>query len=85
MKLLYCLKYIWMRYIPSIIWRTQKCQVLVCFDLDKAPLEKIFKVEKALHEIGVNFDTGAGCGKRYWEFDDSLSGPMQIKFKRKGN
>ena len=36
--------------------------------------EKLFKAERLLSEIGVTFDTGAGCGCRDWELDWSLKG-----------
>lgn len=54
--------------------------VLIQFDLSKVPIEKLFEIEKLLHEIGVNFDTGAGFGYRDWQWDWSLKGPVRVKY-----
>jgi len=43
-----------------------KKDILIQFDLGKVPIEKLFKIEELLHEIGVTFDTGAGFGCRDW-------------------
>ncbi|NOQ49122.1 MAG: hypothetical protein GQ553_00435 [Nitrosomonadaceae bacterium] len=56
--------------------------VLIQFDLDKVPLEKLFEIEKKLLEIGVTFDTGAGFGSRDWEWDWSLKGPVTVTAKK---
>lgn len=52
--------------------------VLIQFDLSKVDINKLFKIEKMLEEIGVNFDTGSGFGFRDWQWDYSLSGPVQV-------
>lgn len=49
---------------------------------DDESLRKVFAVEKCLHEMGIHFDTGFGCGQRDWEMDYSLSGPIEIYFKK---
>lgn len=36
------------------------------------------EIERKLFEIGITFDTGAGCGKRHWEWDWSLKGPIKV-------
>ena len=36
--------------------------------------EKIYKAENLLHEVGIHFDTGSGCGCRDWKLDWSLGG-----------
>lgn len=57
--------------------------VLIQFDLSKVDLKKIFEIEKKLLEIGISFDTGAGCGFRDWEWDWSLKGPVKVTHKSK--
>lgn len=73
--------------IPRLVWPMDECEVLVAFDLSKVTHEQLFKVESALRELGVTFDTGSGCGKRDWEWDWSLHGPVTVQFyrKKKGN
>lgn len=61
------------------------CEVGIHFDmtkLTKEQIEKLWQAETLLHEIGVSFDTGAGCGQRDWEWDWSLSGPVKVTFRR---
>ncbi|WP_291442829.1 hypothetical protein [Desulfovibrio sp.] len=70
-------------YIPSIVWRRQPIQAGIHFDLSKVDMKDIFEIEKLLNKNGIHFDTGAGCGKRTWEWDFSLSGPVEVCFKRK--
>ena len=36
------------------------------------------EIEQKLFEIGISFDTGAGGGKRHWEWDWSLKGPIKL-------
>lgn len=71
------------RYIPSIVWRRQSVQVGIHFDLSKVDRQDIFEIEKLLNKNGIYFDTGAGCGNRDWEWDWSLRGPVEVRFKRK--
>jgi hypothetical protein len=52
--------------------------VLIQFDLSKVDIQKVFEIERLLHKIGVHFDTGAGFGFRDWNWDYSLSGPVQV-------
>ena len=40
----------------------------------------IAEIERALAEIGIEFDTGAGPNGRDWEWDWSLRGPIEIRF-----
>ncbi len=37
-------------------------------------LEKVFKAQRALAEIGIHFDTDYGAGGKAWDWDWSLSG-----------
>jgi len=63
----------------------KRAEVLVQFDLtklDQKKRDKLFRIEKLLHEIGIRFDTGFGCGGRDWEWDWSLKGPVKVLFKR---
>jgi hypothetical protein len=55
-----------------------KKDILIQFDINKVPIEKIFKIEELLQEIGVTFDTGAGFGSRDWMWDFSLEGPVKV-------
>jgi len=58
----------------------------VSFDLEKLGdegLAALFEIEKKFLEIGVSFDTGAGFGRRDWEWDFSLKGPVQIRILEK--
>lgn len=55
-----------------------KKDILIQFDLNKVPLDKLFKIEKLLNEVGVTFDTGAGFGYRDWMWDFSLEGPVKV-------
>jgi len=53
----------------------------VSFDLEKLGdkgLSTLFEIEQKFLEIGVSFDTGAGFGRRDWEWDFSLKGPIKI-------
>jgi len=53
----------------------------VSFDLEKLGdegLAALFEIEQKFLEIGVSFDTGAGFGRRDWEWDFSLKGPIKI-------
>lgn len=61
-----------------------ECEILIAFDLSRVTPEQVRKAEKALQELGVSFDTGTGCGERHWEWDYSLSGPVMVRYKRRG-
>ena len=76
-------KKLWACYIPSIVWRRQRVEVGIHFDLRKVNQKDLFEIEKLLSKNGIHFDTGAGCGKRDWEWDFSLRGPVEVRFKRK--
>lgn len=39
---------------------------------------KLHQIEKLFRELGITFDTGAGCGGRDWEWDWSLEGPVKV-------
>lgn len=55
--------------------------IRISFDLEKLGEEgrdKLFQIEKLFSQIGITFDTGAGCGGRDWEWDWSLSGPVKL-------
>ena len=47
-------------------------------ELGQEGLNKLFEIERKLRELGVNFDTGGGCGGRDWEWDWSLEGPIKL-------
>ena len=71
------------RYTPSIVWRRQRIEVGIHFDLSKVDRVDLFEIEKLLHKNGIYFDTGSGFGNRDWEWDFSLRGPIDVRFKRK--
>jgi hypothetical protein len=51
-------------------------------NLSKRQRDLLFKIEGLLGQMGVGFDTGGGCGGRDWEWDWSLSGPLDVTFRR---
>lgn len=71
------------RNIPNIVWRRQQVEVGISFDLNKVDRKDLFEIERLLSKNGIHFDTGAGCGNRDWEWDFSLRGPVEVRFKRK--
>lgn len=77
------IKRLWIRYIPNIVWRRQQVEVGIAFDLNKVDTKDLFEIERLLSKNGIHFDAGAGCGRRNWEWDFSLRGPVEVRFKRK--
>ena len=43
-------------------------------EMSNSDLKKLFQAEDLLREIGIEFDTSYGFGKRDWELDRSLKG-----------
>jgi hypothetical protein len=67
--------------------RRKEAEVRIEFDKTKVDMDKLFKIEEALSEIGITFDTGASIGDpdgdvRDWEWDWSLEGPVKVYFVR---
>ena len=60
----------------------REAEVLINFDLSKIPIGKLFELEKLLSEMGISFDTGSDFKSRDWEWDWSLSGPVNVFFKK---
>lgn len=63
----------------------KKSEVLVQFNMEKLGpegMKHLFDAEASLRKAGITFDTGAGFGSRDWEWDFSLSGPIEIYHKR---
>ena len=56
------------------------CDVRIRWDMSKVDMEKLFELERLMRELGVSFDTGAGCCWRDWEWDWSLKGPVKVEF-----
>ena len=52
--------------------------VNVSFDLGKINIEDLFEIERLLAKNGITFDTGSGFGKRDWQWDWSLEGPIEV-------
>lgn len=65
---------------PFSIKRHQPCGVGIHFDLRKIDIKKIEQIESIFHEMGINFDSGSGCGERDWCWDFSLRGPVRVTF-----
>ncbi len=64
--------------------KNPRCEVRIQFDMNsmtKDELNALFESQKLLLKAGIYFDTGAGGGKRDWEFDWSLKGPVKVKLK----
>ena len=59
----------------------REAEVLINFDLSKIAPGKVFELEKLLREMGINFDAGTDFKSRDWEWDWSLSGPVNVFFK----
>ena len=71
--------------IRKLTRRGEDVEVRLQFDiktLGKEGMDKLFKVEQLLGDIGIGFDTGAGSSERDWELDWSLSGPIRVHFIR---
>jgi len=65
-----------------------KMGVIISFDMEalgQDGLKTLFEIEKKLQEIGITFDTGAGFGKRDWQWDYSLEGPVEINIVDQGD
>ena len=66
--------------------RGQGAEVGITFGPDLKPdqLEHLFAAQSQLRKAGVSFDTGYGMtdNTRDWEWDWSLSGPVQVKHRR---
>ena len=82
------------RWIPYLVWRNSEIDVVVTFSQERLaeggdPNEAIARLfsgrlhdaRMALHDAGVEFDTGMGFGGRDWEWDYSLKGPISVRFK----
>lgn len=68
---------------PKITYHgSREGEVLINFDLIKIPRKKVMELEKLLNEMGITFDTGGDSTSRNWEWDWSLSGPVNVYFKR---
>jgi len=60
----------------------REAEVHIEFDRSQVDLDKLFKVEELLREMGLHFDTGASSDVRDWEWDWSLKGPVKVYFRR---
>lgn len=62
------------------------CEVGITLRVPQEKTEMLWQAEEALRALGLTFDTGAGMGgdamERDWEWDWSLSGPVEVKFRR---
>jgi len=62
----------------------EECEVWIEIPCEGENMDKLFKVEKLLREIGVSFDTGYDLveHRRDWMFDYSLKG-AKVRLKPK--
>lgn len=78
------------RWIPKLVWIDDEIDVRVTWTED--PLQAgnefgalfsggLWEIEKRLRNMGIAFDSGAGCEGRDWEWDYSLDGPVHVRFK----
>ena len=61
------------------------CEVRIHFSVPKDKAEHIFNARDELAKAGISFDTGglSGDSLEYdWEFDWSLSGNVEVRFKK---
>ena len=54
--------------IPPELWR----HISIKVDSNHT-MDALFEYQSKLNNIGISFDTGAGCGMRDWEIDWSFS------------
>ena len=60
-------------------------EVVIKFDIAKMSAEQrqtLYRLRKDLSTLGINFDTGSDGSVMDWEFDWSLTGPVQVLFKQ---
>ncbi len=83
------------RRIPRLVWIGQEVDVTITFTQDplipiefdpEKPFGSLFDGELAdmrqrLARMGITFDTGQGPGGRDWEWDWSLKGPVNVRFR----
>lgn len=83
------------KYIPYLVFYDQEIDVLVTWKENKlsqnadvnAALKQLnqghlAQIENMMSEIGITFDKGIGFEGRDWEWDFSLTGPVNVKFRK---
>lgn len=84
------------RKLPYLIWYNDELDIGVTFSRERllpdGSMDDAFRamfgsrlaeVERAMHDMGVGFDTGVGLDGRDWEWDFSLSGPISVRFRHR--
>lgn len=75
------------RRLPHVIWAGQEVDVHVTLMGAGPDFEAraegdgsraIRQAQTALHEAGIQFDSGGGLGVRDWQWDYSLNGPISV-------
>lgn len=78
------------RWLPRLVWLNDELDVVVTLSQDKLNpedgLEQLFRgaffeAEKIFLEMGITFDTGMGCYGRDWQWDWSLKGPINVRYR----
>jgi hypothetical protein len=78
------------RWVPRLVWLGDEIDVCITFTED--PLQEgnefaglfsggLWEIQKRLHAMGIEFDSGCGHAGRDWQWDWSLSGPVRVKFR----
>jgi hypothetical protein len=82
------------RFIPYLVFHGQEVDVCVTWQENRLTAHDpeqalkqlngghLYKIQTMMNEIGVTFDTGLGCSGRDWEWDWSLKGPVNVKFRK---
>ena len=78
------------RRIPRLVWYGDEIDVRVTFSEDPLCQDNsmkglftggLYEIQKQLRHMGIEFDSGQGCGGRDWEWDWSLRGPISVTFR----
>ncbi len=93
-KIIYSVR-AWLRWnvwnkIPRLVWYGDEVDVTVTFSEDPMDPDDpegglyrggLAEIETQFRHMGITFDKGQGCGGRDWEWDWSLEGPVNLKFR----
>ena len=66
--------------LPWLVWMGDRVEIGIHLPYNEETWPKIKEIERLFRELGISFDTGAGCGRRDWEWDASLHGPIHITY-----
>jgi hypothetical protein len=78
------------RWLPRLVWLGDEVDVCITFPEDALQPGNelgglfsggLYDIQKQFRHMGIEFDTGCGADGRDWEWDWSLRGPVQVKFR----